>query len=121
MKHIRWTVKEAPDAVTQERWHHGKFLVSSEPGDRLPNNTQRLVRTTAQDSIVKGLFGRLNQIASPFINVTHQNRFGAVPVKSVEKYRHVDVDNVPIHQLSVVRNSVTGHIVDRCADGLWKA
>eukprot|EP00982_Pelagococcus_subviridis_P003619 27188-Pelagococcus_subviridis.AAC.1 len=122
MAHRRTAVELVPDAVSDELLDDPKPELVREPVDRRADLSHGNAGPADVDGGGEASIRRVHQ--SPHLvrdALADHDRPRRVAVVPVEVHRDVDVDDVAVHELGRVRDSVTDALVERRAHALRKA
>ena len=53
--------------------------------------------------------------------VADEEHAAGIAVPAIEDHRHIDIDDIPIHQPPIARDAVADDVVNRGADRFWEA
>ena len=119
----RWgIVEDPPDAVTAEIAHHGEALRLGMGLDRGADGADTRTRPHRLDALHHRLEGDVDEAARFQRNLLAEEEHAAgIAMPAVEDHRHVDVEDVAVHQAPVAGDAVADDVVQRGADGAREA
>ncbi|VXA81772.1 conserved hypothetical protein [Aeromonas veronii] len=118
---LRLFVELGTDAVAAVVTHHGETGLLDDWLNNSANLGNAGTRTHLLDSGVEALLRNLAELAAQRGGFTHDEHGRGIAVVTILDNGDIQVDDVAIAQLLVVRDAVTDHIVHRGADGFGEA
>ena len=122
MQDRRRVMKDAADAVAAEIAHDGIAVAFGIALDRIADRADMGTRPHDGDAAHHRLVGDLDELSrlqrNALANKEHSAR---VAVPAVEDHRHIDVQNVAVHQTAVAGDAVADDMIDRSADRFREA
>ncbi len=118
---LRLFVELGPDAVTAVVTYHGETGLLDDGLDHGADLGDAHAGTHLLDGGVEALLSHLAELATQRGGLAHDEHGGGIAVVAILDDGDVEVDDVTLAQLLVVRDAVADHIVHRSADGLGEA
>jgi hypothetical protein len=117
MQHLGFFVKVPANAVAAKLAHHTQAMPLGKSLDGMADITQIGTVTHLHDATPHRFVSQAAQTPRRDRHLADHEHAAGVAVPAVLDHRHVDVDDVPLLERLVVRDTVAYLLVDRGADG----
>ncbi len=112
MQHAGRIVENPPDAMAAEIADDGEPLALRQLLDGMADVNQLHARAHDLDSRHHGAVCRIHQALGLHAGLAHIEHTAGIAMPAVEDDRHIDIEDVTVHQLALPRNAVTDHVID---------